>query len=38
MGARVDDAVHVEVEVVELNLIRVRTGRVHRWTNAIDFG
>lgn len=35
MGARVDDAVHVQVEVVELDAVRVRIGRVRRQPHAI---
>ncbi len=37
VSARMDDAVHVEVEVIELNLIRVRLRSIDRRTDAIDF-
>ena len=35
MRARMDDAVHVEVQVVELHLVRVRLGRVDRGSNPV---
>ncbi len=37
VSARMDDAVHVEVEVIELNLIWVRLRSIDRRTDAIDF-
>lgn len=36
MKARVDDAVHVQVEVVELDAVRVRPGRVYWDPDPID--
>ncbi len=35
MSARMNDAIHVEVEVVELHLVRVRLRSINGWANAI---
>ena len=35
MRARVDDPVHVEVQVVELDLVRVRPCRIHLGPDAV---